>query len=360
MKTLDKYVFRELAVPFIAGFAIILVFFFGTVIYDNIQLIVSRLRQWPDMFYMIFLQTQKYVLMALPSGVIFGAAVTVSRLSRDSELTAMRVAGASLRRIFLAIFMAGVIASAIGYVYQERVIVWAEKQTIETYNRIMRAPGPTPVQANVFFRVDQLYFYVSNVARTPRGMVLSNVMIYEPSPTGFPTLTTAKQAVETNQVWKLEDGRIYKMGSEGEALLTGKFKSLKLDLQKPIGSYLASAQQLPKTLTIPELQKRIKELVRTGADPRSSLLEYYFKLALPLGPLVLVFCVTPLALRFGKSGGFTGTLVGIFIFFFFWQVVIYSKVIGEAGGLNPMYAAWLAIAIFGVLGLLLSSRMEKL
>jgi len=360
MKTLDKYVFKELVVPFIAGFAIILVFFFGTVIYDNIQFIVSRLRQWPDVLYIIFLRTQPYVLMALPSGTIFGSAIAVSRLSRDSELTAMRVAGASLRRIFLPIFLAGLVASALGYVYQEKVIVWAEKQTNETYNRIMRAPGPTPVQADVFFRVDQLYFYVSNVARTPKGMVLSNVMIYEPTSTGFPTLTTAKQAVETNQVWKLMDGRIYRMGIDGEALLTAKFKSLKLDLRKPISSYLANAQQLPKTLTILELRKRIADLKRTGADPRSSLLEYEFKLALPLGSLVLVFCVTPLALRFGKSGGFTGALVGIFIFFFFWQAVIYSKVIGEAGGLAPVIAGWLAIVLFGVLGLLLSSRMEKL
>lgn len=360
MKTLDKYVFREMVVPFIAGFAIILVFFFGTVIYNNIALIVSRLKQWPDMLYLIFLQTQPYVLMALPSGTIFGCAVTVSRLSRDSELTAMRVAGASLRMIFLPIIMLGLLASVVGYVYQEKVIVWAEKQTVNTYNRIMRAPGPTPIQANVFFRVDQLYFYVNNVARTVDGMVLSDVMIYEPVGDGFPTLTTAKRAVETNQVWKLLDGRIYKMGSEGEAVLTAKFNSLKLDLQKPIGSYLVSAQQVPKTMTISELHKRIVDLRHTGSDPRSSLLEYFFKLSMPLGSLVLVFCVAPLALRFGKSGGFTGTLVGIFVFFFYWQTVIYARVIGEAGGLSPMLAGWLAVGVFGVLGVLLSSRMEKL
>lgn len=360
MKTLDRYVLRELIVPFIAGFAIILVFFFGTVIYNNIALIVSRLKQWPEMLYLIFLQTQPYVLMALPSGTIFGASFAVSRLARDSELTAMRVAGASMRRIFLPIFLAALTASAVGYIYQEKVIVWAEKETVNTYNRIMQAPGPTPIQTDVFFKVDRFYFYVNSVSKSENRTELFDIMIYEPQGQGFPTLTTAEKAREIDHVWNLINGRIYKLGSQGEVTLTAKFDSMKLDLQQPIGNYLASAQQMPRTQTIAQLLRQIEEMKKTGADVRSSLLEYSFKLAMPLGSVVLVFCVVPLALRFGKSGGFTGALVGIFVFFFYWQVVIYARVIGAAGGLNPLLAGWISVAIFGLAGLVLSSRMEKL
>lgn len=360
MKTLDRYVLKELIVPFFAGFAIILVFFFGTVIYANISLIVSRLQQWPDVLYLIFLQTQPYILMALPSGTVFASSVAISRLARDSELTAMRVAGASFRRIFIPIFLTGLIASLVGYVYQEKIIVWAEKQTVATYNKIMQSPGPAPIQSNVYFKVDQLSFYVNSVTRTASGTTLSDVMIYEPpAGNGYPTLTTAKQAIEKNNVWKLIDGRVYKMGTEGEAVMTARFKTLKLDLQKPIGQFLASERQVPRTLTITQLKNRIEQIQKTGSDPRTAQIEYSFKLALPLGSLILIFCVTPLALKYGKGGGFTGVLVGIFVFFFYWQAVIYSRVIGEAGGMNPLLAGWSAAIIFGIVGMVLTARMEK-
>ncbi len=141
MKILDKYVAREMFVPFIAGFSVVLVLLVGNILYNNIGLIVSKLHMWPDLLYYIFLQTPYFVMLALPAGALFGCSLAVSRLARDSEISMMRMAGISVRRIFLPIFAIGILISILAYAFQEGVTVWAERESVRVLKKIWLTSG---------------------------------------------------------------------------------------------------------------------------------------------------------------------------------------------------------------------------
>lgn len=359
MKTLDRYVAREMLVPFVAGFLIVLVLLVGNIVYNNIGLIVSRLKQWPDLLYYILLQTPYFVMIALPSGALFGCSLAVSRLARDSETTMMRMAGISVRRIFLPIFVVGALISAAAYVFQEGVTVWAERESAKVLKRVWMAQGPPPVDANVFFKVDNYYFYVNSVKRTGDKLELSNVMVYEPpAGPGFASLTTAKSAVEENHVWVLREGITYRVGRDGEPELVGHFRKMKLDLRRAISDYFAQEQKTPKAMSIGELKQQMDLLDSSGLDDKAYKLELGYKLAIPLSSLVLMFCVAPLSLRFGRGGGFMGVLIGIVVLFFYWNVILFSRVLGETGGLPPAIAGWSEVIVFSLLGALLMWKVE--
>lgn len=359
MKTLDKYVAREMLVPFAAGFLVMLVLLVGNIVYNNIALIVSRLKLWPDLLYYIILQTPYFVLIALPAGALFGSSLAVSRLVRDSETTMMRMAGISVRRIFLPIFIAGVLISAMAYAFQEGVTVWAERESVKVLKRLWLAPGPPPVEANVFFKVDNYYFYVNSVSRTNDGFKLSNVMVYEPpAAKGFPTLTTAETASERNRVWTLNKGTIYRVNPKGDPEMIGRFQRLKLDLRRAMADYILREQKAPRAMTISELRKQMNLLGQGGMGARPYKLEYAYKLAIPLSSLVLVLCVAPLSLMFGRSGGFTGVLIGIICLFIYWNLILFSRVLGETGGLPPMVAGWSEVIVFGIAGAVLMWKVE--
>lgn len=359
MKTLDKYVAREMLVPFAAGFLVVLVLLVGNIVYNNVAMIVSRSRQWPDLLYYIILQTPYFVLIALPAGALFGCSLAVSRLSRDSETTMMRMAGVSVRRIFLPIFVVGAFISISAYVFQEVVTVWAERESAKVLKRLWLAPGPPPIEANVFFRIDNYYFYVNSVSRDGGGFRLSNVMIYEP-PTGrgFATLTTAESATERDRVWTLNKGITYRVNPQGDPEMIGRFGNLKLDLRRALADYILQEQKTPRAMTIAELRKQMDVLGQGGKVNRPYKLEYAYKLAIPLSSLVLVFCVAPLSLMFGRSGGFMGVLIGIIVLFFYWNVILFSRVLGETGGLSPMLAGWSEVIVFGIAGALLMWKVE--
>jgi len=359
MKTLDRYVAREMLVPFVAGFLVVLILLVGNIVYNNIAMIVSRLAQWPDVLYYILLQTPYWVMLALPSGALFGCTLAVSRLARDSEITMMRMAGVSVRRIFLPIFVVGALVSLVAYVFQEKVTVWTQAESVKVWRRLFLAPGPTPIQPNIFFRVDNYYFYVNSVERVGGKLQLSNVMIYEPpAGKGFPQLTTAASAVEENHVWVLKNGTIYRVSSAGDPQLVGHFETLKLDLRQALTNFIVAEQKTPSAMSISELRGQMNLLSKSGLQDKAYRLEYGYKLAIPLSSFILLFCVAPLSLRFGKGGGFMGVLIGIVVLFFYWNVILFSRVLGETGGLSPTLAGWSEVIIFSAIGALLMWKVE--
>jgi len=360
MKTLDRYVAREMVVPFIAGFAVVLILLVGNIVYNNINLIVSRLAAWPQVLYYILLKTPYFVMLALPAGALFGCSLAISRLTRDSETTMMRMAGVSVRRILLPVFVVGVLICGVAYLFQEQVMVWAEKESTKVFQKLWNTPGPLPIQARVVFWADNYCFYVNTVQRKGRDMVLHKVHIYEPpaSVNGFPTLTTAEHATERDRVWTLHNGTIFRMGESGDPELYGHFRTMKLNLHRTITDYVSESQKPVEAMSIGELRKQMDVLRKSGLNADKYRLEYGYKLAIPLSSLVLMLCVGPLSLRFGRSGGFMGVLIGITVLFFYWNVILFSRVLGEAGGLSPAIAGWSEVIIFSALGAFLLWRVE--
>lgn len=359
MKTLDKYVAREMLVPFVTGFSVVLVLLVGNIVYNNIGIIVSRLRQWPDVIYYILLQTPYFVMLALPSGALFGCSLAVSRLARDSETTMMRMAGISAKRIFLPIFAVGALISITAYVFQEKVTVWAEQQSGKVLRRLWLSPGPPPIEANVVFRIDNYSFYVNTVEHIGGKLHLSDIVVFEhPAGKGFANLTTAKSAAEENNVWVLRDGLDVILSKDGDPQIVGRFEKKKLDLRRAISDYLIHEQKTPRAMTIAELRQQMSMLEKSGLKTNQYKLEYGYKLAIPLSSLVLMLCVAPLSLRFGRGGGFMGVLIGIVVLFFYWNVILFSRVLGETGGLSPILAGWSEVIVFTVLGALLMWKVE--
>ncbi|MCE5314641.1 MAG: LptF/LptG family permease [Armatimonadota bacterium] len=359
MKTLDKYVAKEMMVPFIAGFAVVLILLIGNIIYNSIDLIVSRIQQWPDLLYYIILQTPYWVMLALPAGALFGCTLAVSRLARDSEITMMRMAGISVRRIFLPVFIVGALTSIVAFVFQERVTVWTQRESVKVLKRIYLAPGAIPIQAKVFFRAEQYYFYVDRIERSHGKVTLTDLMIYEPPiGRGFPTLITAKSSIEEDHVWYLRDCTIYRVNQNGDPELIGHPRKMKLDLRRAVTDYFTQEQKVPEAMSIAELKNEMNKLKESGHKSDSYQLEYGYKLAIPLSSLVLLFCVAPLSLRFGRGGGFMGVLIGIVVLFFYWNVILFSRVLGKTGGLPPGLAGWSEVIIFTALGIYLMWKVE--
>ena len=103
-------------------------------------------------------------------------------------------------------------------------------------------------------------------------------------------------------------------------------------------------------MSIAELGREMNRLQQSGLKVNAYQLEYGYKLAIPLSSLVLVLCLAPLSLRFGRGGGFMGVLIGIVVLFFYWNVILFSRVLGETGGLPAWLAGWSEVIIFSVLG----------
>jgi len=107
MKRLDRYLWKELFVPFIIGtFAVMLMFQANYLIYIYREFSIATV-PIPAVLKLILFQTPEWLNMTLPVGTSLGASLAISRLARESELTAMRASGASVLRVLRPVVVFG-------------------------------------------------------------------------------------------------------------------------------------------------------------------------------------------------------------------------------------------------------------
>ena len=118
MKRLDRYILREMFVPFLIGtIAVVLMFQINELIalYKNFNLNAVPMTA---VLQVILFKTPAYLNMTLPVGVSLASSLAISRLTRESELTAIRSAGVSILRVVRPVMIAGVV----GYLFSKMEI----------------------------------------------------------------------------------------------------------------------------------------------------------------------------------------------------------------------------------------------
>lgn len=359
MKILDKYVLKEMIAPFLVSVFAFVVLLIGRVIFDNITFIIEKRIPFYLVVRLIVFQLPWIAGMVIPLATLFAASLSVNRLARDSEITAVRMAGTPLRRIFLPIFAVGLVASGITLWLGESVTPWANRQAQRTMRHIWGLQRVPPIQENVFFESEGYYFYVQTVQRSPAGQVsLRNVMIYEtPPPGGYPMLITAAWATSKENIWTLRDGVLHKMGSDGLVQYEMKFPEMQLNLKRAVQD-LWEAQRTSEEMGLRDLRERIAMFAQAGRQATRMKVDLHFKLSLPLSCLVFALCAAPLSLRFARVGSYSGILLGIIIMFLYWNNILLGKALGIGGIVPPVLAGWSQNIIFGAAGLYLIWREE--
>lgn len=359
IKKLDGYVLKEMISPFLVSIFAFVVLLIGRVIFDNIDFIIEKRVPLPMILRLIFFQMPWIIGMCLPLAALFGTSLAVNRLGRDSEITAIRMAGTPLRRIFLPILLVGLAASIVTLWLGESVTPWANRQAQQTVRHIWGLQPAPPIQENVFFQSEGYYFYVQHVEKSGANQVtLRNIMIYETPPVGgYPMLVTAARAVNSKNLWTLYDGVTHKLGPDGLVEYEMKFPEMQLNLTRAMAD-MWNSQQTTEEMGIRDLQHKINAFSGAGKAVTKLKVDWNFKLSIPLSCLIFALCAAPLSLRFSRVGSYSGILLGIIIMFLYWNNILLGKSLGVGGLVPPVIAGWSQTIIFGLAGLYLIWREE--
>ena len=359
MKTLDKYILKEMIAPFLVSVLAFVVLLVGRTIFDSIEFIISRHVPIPLVLRLVVYDLPRIIGMVLPLAALFSTALAVNRLGRDSEITAIRMTGVPLRRIFMPILVVGFAASLLTLWLSESVTPWANKETKKTIQYIWGMQNIPPVQENVFFQSEGYYFYVQRVEKDTSGKVmLRRIMIYEVPPAGdYPMMVTAAWATNEKSLWTLHDGATHKLGSDGLVQYEMKFPTMKLNLNRTM-QQVWNAQATTEEMGFRELSHQINMFEGVGHEVTKMKVDWHFKLSLPLSCLIFALCAAPLSLKFISMGSYSGILLGIIIMFLYWNNIFLGKALGMGGLIPPFLAGWSQNIIFGLVGIYLIWREE--
>ena len=358
MKVLDKYLFKEMFFPFLYGFLIILILVWGNIVYSYLNLIVSRINEWYLVLNFLICKIPSCVLISLAAGGIFGVSIGLNRIIKDREMVAIRSAGITSFRIFISIMIFGLFITFIGYLFQEIIVVKAEDKGVQILKTLYSTPGDLPIEPDVFIKTDRYSIYISSVERKGDEVIYHNVQLFRLN-SSYPAIINAKEAIENNGYWLLKNGFSSSFNSDGSPNIVSSFKTLKIDINNDIFSKITNPIDEEKSLSSKELYDLIKDRSQAGLNTKDLELEYNFKLAFPLSTLVILFCLVPLCLMIPMKNGAVGMVLGIVVFFIYWNIMWFSRVLGETGGLSPILSGWSIVIIFGIAGAILSFMIYR-
>lgn len=369
MKRLDRYLVREMFVPFLIGQGAVVLMLTGTVLYNNADTFLNNEIPALAVTKIAFYFLPYLVNLTMPVAMAIAASLTVSRLARDTEITVMRAAGISLKRIFLPMFAVGLLVSFADFYFGERVVPWANQQFERTMTSLSFSKGFRPQPGQVVQSPDQkITASIGGMELRPDNTAhMTSVMILQGGLYGKPAIVTLAPSAEyKNGIWTLFNPKIYMYSADGKRdTYVQSARSVEVNFRLAEKTFQTIYLQLPlysnaATKTFRQLSEEVALQQKARfVDPRL-LLEYHFKLSVPFSCLVFAIACPPLALRFARAGNFMGVLLSIVLVFVYWNTLLAAKILGAKypNLLPPLIAGWGQNVVFALIGLYFLWRGE--
>lgn len=358
MKKLDLYIIKEMFVPFLIGIFVIVLMFQAN---EYISIAKSlNLDYVPVLarFQWIVYRTPGFMVLTLPAGSAFAASLCVTRLARDSEITAMRVAGVPIMRIMVPVALFGVFAAIANFYLVEDVVPVAEQKSSAIINQTgALAIGMPSLNSGKFVHLNNYDVSFGSVikAKDANRLKLRDILLIERTPNGITQIVKALDGTYDRGVWRFPDAVFYHI--EGPDITGVQAKPVVINEPISVSEFY---NPLPnEQLSTSALRHRIEDGLKMKQDVKAIQIVLYERYSVPTACFVFTIVAPVFAVYFSRSGGFTGVLVSFVMVLLYYNVMIISSMImGKVEWVPAVVAAWLPNVLFGTLGLLAYRRIE--
>ncbi len=345
MKLYARHVFRGFAGLFL------LVFLSSIVVYVVIDF-VGNSREWltrsPQERVTYYLNYLPYIAyLVCPISLLLAAVFSVGNLARHFELVALRAVGVPMSRIIAPVLWSGLFLGAVMFVLQDRVLPDANQKRfrIQEPGTGMFDAGGDPRERSEFLYTASdgtiLYFQrYSGVTRT--GQTVTALRIRD----GAPELRVDAQRLEWSDStgWTFYEGR--RRAFSGDSVEMEYFPSWSLPGFVDPPEELLDTRVHPDEMSMAELSRRITVLQRTGEPSHVLRTHWHFRIASAAVNPVMAVLGALLAVGTVRSGLARNFGVGLLVTFLYYVALRMGLVMGESGGVNPVFAAWFGNLLF--------------
>jgi lipopolysaccharide export system permease protein len=360
IRTIDRYVMGELFRPFFVGVLGFIILMLSFSLSSFTDIIFSAGAPAGPVLMLLLYTLPSVVVLAFPVSYLFSSLLGIGRMSRDFEITALRASGISVRRILAPILFGAALVSLANFLFNDRVVPWSNQQIKQIKADLMRASLRPIIRPNVFFQgTENRHFYVKAV--DPVTGQMTDIFILDQSRPGVPQVITAHHgrwlSGTTSGIWVLTDGSVHKYDDSGHVEHEIRFKTLNIQF-KMENPYLGGDLD-PASMNANNLNKQIGQLKKSGGDTHQLEVAYHMKYSVPLATFAAALISAPLGMLFSRLGPYIGVALSVILVFLYYTMMQTFQAMGQAGYLHPILAAWLQNIIFGVLGLILLSRVDR-
>ncbi len=295
-----------------------------------------------------------------PMAILLATLLAFGRLSGDSEIVALRAAGASIGRMMAPVGVFAFFVAALAFGLNELVVPRAavrktelEGEIAKTLERIQGKPTFYPV-----YEAGQLMALVTaqqfNFAQgTLRGAVVTS---YDKSEKPTYTLYAQELVFQPGNEggikdWRIRGGATLQSvdGRTHIALLGDAWPGIMNRLDATPLDILSQTQKDPDLQSMSQLEIQIDRARKNPKIEKAQIANleyiYYNKIALPLAALVYALVGAPLGIRNHRTAAASGFWISVIIIFGYMMLANFMAVYAQGGVIPAWLASFTPIAI---------------
>jgi lipopolysaccharide export system permease protein len=377
VKIVDRYVLRELAVPFLLGIGVFTSIMLIVRILKLVEMVVNRGVPFLEMLKLFSYILPAFLEVTLPMALLLAILVAFGRMSSDSEIIALRASGFSLYRLLAPVGAFAFGAAILTFFLSVYARPWGNTLLRTGIYDIVKARASAGIKPKVFNDdFAGLVLYVDRIEPPDR---LYGILVSDQREKGDETQAGGQVGIggvdaggDVNTVYahsgaiynrpeeqhitlRLIEGGIYSARRKGEGFENTTFRQLDINLD--LRTALADLQTRKKDvseLSIAELRAAIAKAESVGDPAFAERVEWHRKLAIPFACLVFAALGVPLGIQPTRSVHSRGFSVSLALIFFYYLLLTLGQNLGERGTVHPLVAVWLPnLALSAVAGFLL-------
>ncbi len=343
----DRYIARQLVSPFVAWLSGLLVMLSGSFLFALLKQAGARELPLRDVLVFLGAKLPWGLVMSIPMAYAFAACLTVNRMARENEITALRIGGMSPRRMSVPVIAFGGFLSLWALGINEYLVPWATDLGREAARSLFFMSTQATPQANVFVQGPGGYVFSARTIDT-KGEVLSGIQIVEQGPGSSRTLSTCERGSLSGDIVRLTNVNVHVFNERGQLASLDVEAVREID----IGALLRDLYEVRKPLdemSAADLMARARKLSASGLDAHVEIHKLHMKLAVPLATVAFALVGVPLILRISGSG-FTGAMMAIGIVFAYYTITAWGMILADGEHVNPVLGAWACNGVFALVG----------
>ena len=362
MRILTRYILREVTSHALIGVAVFTFVLFTRDLARILELVVRNSAPLPSVAEIFFFTVPVALTYTLPMGVLVGILIGLSRLSADSEITAMRAVGIGAGTFLRIISIFAVTAWLLAVVNSVYIAPRSQAALGHLQDRLKTSQASFEIQPRVFYEgFPKLVLYVQDLKSAAHAAIWKGVFIADMTVPSSPRITVAQQGVLLPEGpnalhLHLSIGSMHEIPKSADNYQVSTFQQTDIPIPLP-----QSVRQDEEAAPLSQLSMR--ELLNQShhANPptsRLALMEFHRRLALPTACLVLALVGIPLGLSSKKGGKSAGFVLTILLVFAYYSVSLIGVGLARQGKIPAGLGGWLADIAFFLGGAFLLWRAE--
>jgi LPS export ABC transporter permease LptF/LPS export ABC transporter permease LptG len=362
MRILDRYVIREILLPFAIALVVLTFVLIIPFIIEQAEQFIQKGVAWSTILHAMVTLLPATLGLTIPMSLLIAVLIALGRLAGDREIVVLMACGVSPYRLLRPILLLGGVATLATLYVLVEWIPDANQTYREIIARVVSERAEEQVRPRVFFEdFPNTVLYVREIA--PGGGWQDVIAVDTRNPSQ-PTLFVAKSGrmvvnrdAQTIHMMLIDGAQHTTKSADPATYEIARFKEMLIALDPQSVFPRTGPARGEKEMTIAELREHIAMLAGRNLPHHNLVIEIHKKFSIPVACLVFAVLAVALGVTNRREGKLASFVLGIGVIFVYYVIMFGAHAMAK-GALIPAWTAmWIPNAVLGAVGIaLLVSR----